>query len=389
MTPDQSKTALMMAGVPETNGALYHRIRFAVVDPVVYVQIPDGSGGTESTLILRDIEVERALSKARIDKAACPADFTPEGGLSGDRETATAQAAAEFLRRNGIEKVIADRTLPMIFVDFIRRAGIAVECDMDLGIIDRRAKDEQEIEWIREAQAATESAMEMACTTIAKAKPNAEGVLLLDGEPMTADRIRAAIDHWLIDRGYDNPASIIACGPQGADCHNLGSGEIRTGEPVIVDIFPRNRETLYNGDCTRTVVNGEISDLLLEMNAAVRRSKAAAMAVAKAGVTGEAVHQATIDSLAGEGYGVGIPEADAPDSHCAITHGTGHGVGLSVHEPPLLDFKGPELVVGEVVTVEPGLYRNDTGGVRVEDIIVVREDGCESVNKLPEGLDWS
>ncbi|MEE9603063.1 MAG: M24 family metallopeptidase, partial [Thermoguttaceae bacterium] len=77
------------------------------------------------------------------------------------------------------------------------------------------------------------------------------------------------------------------------------------------------------------------------------------------------------------------------DSHCAITHGTGHGVGLSVHEPPLLDMKGPELVAGDVVTVEPGLYRKDLGGVRLEDIVVVTQQGCENLNRLHEGLDWT
>ena len=384
-----NETTLVMAGVPEYNGALYHRIRFAVVDPVVYLQLPDGRGGSESILILRDIEMERATRNARIDRAACPADYTPEGGLSGDRETATAQAAAECLRRAGVKNVTADRTLPLVFMEFIRRAGIAVQCDLELGVTDRRSKDEQEIAWIREAQNATESAMEMACTTVAKAKASSDGTLTHDGQLLTSERLRAAIDHWLIDRGYANPTAIVACGPQGADCHNHGAGPLHTGQPVIVDIFPRNRKTLYNGDCTRTVVHGEISDVLIEMNAAVRRSKAAAMAVAKAGVTGEAVHQATIDSLSGEGYGVGMPDAAEPDSHCAITHGTGHGVGLSVHEPPLLDFKGPELVVGEVVTIEPGLYRNDLGGVRVEDIIVISTDGCESLNRLQEGLDWS
>jgi Xaa-Pro aminopeptidase len=206
---------------------------------------------------------------------------------------------------------------------------------------------------------------------------------------LTSERVRAAIDHWLLDLGYSNPASIVAGGPDGGDCHNLGHGELKTGQPVIIDIFPRNRQTLYNGDCTRTVVHGDVPDELLKMHATVCQAKAAAIAATKAGVTGEDVHQATSEIIIQSGYAMGLPETDAPDSYCAMTHGTGHGVGLDVHEPPLLDLKGPKLVVGDVITIEPGLYRVDLGGVRVEDMVVVTENGHENFNRLSEGLDWS
>ena len=199
---------------------------------------------------------------ARADQVACPADFAPDGGLSGDRETATAQAVAECLRREGVRRAVADRTLPLIFAHEIQQAGIAVECDTQWGVIQRRCKDEQEIQWLQESQQATEAAMQMACQMVARAQARADGVLLVDGQPLTSERLRAAIDVFLLERGYTNPTSIIAGGPQGADCHDLGSGELRTEQPVIVDIFPRNRRTLYYGDCTRTVVHGHISDEL-------------------------------------------------------------------------------------------------------------------------------
>lgn len=383
----ENAPALILAGIPYTNAAIYHRIRFAVVDPVVYLEFPTDTGRS-SLLICRNIEMDRARQHARVDAVACPADFPPQGGLSGDRETATAQAAAECLRRRGIAEVIADRSLPLIYSDMLRRAGIAATCDLELGVIDRRCKDEQEIAWLREAQSVTEAVMADACRLIARAEARSDGVLVHQGEPLTSERVRAMIDHWLIDRGYSNPAAIVAGGPDGGDCHNLGSGPLRTGQPVIVDIFPRNQQTLYNGDCTRTVVHGDVPDAIRHMHAAVRRAKQAAIAAVRAGVTGESVHLATIEAIRSAGYAVGLPTPDAPADYCSLPHGTGHGVGLDVHEPPLLDLKGPELLVGDAVTVEPGLYRRDLGGVRVEDMVVVTASGCVNLNTLPEGLDW-
>ena len=380
--------ALLMAGIPQLNSALYHRIRFLVGDPVAYLQLPAADGQTRSVLILRDIEMDRARRSARTDEVACPQDFRPAVGLSGDRETATAQAAAECLRRAGVTRVAADRTLPLIYAELVREAGIGVQCDMQLGVADRRRKDPEELAHVRQSQQATEQVIERACCLIARADVRSDGVLLHEDRPLTSERMRAMINHWLIDIGYVNPPSIVAGGPIGADCHDHGHGELRTGQPVIVDVFPRNESTLYYGDCTRSVVHGDVPDEVRRMHTAVCDAKRAGMDAARAGVTGEDVHRATIAAILRHGYQTGLPPADAADSYCSMTHGTGHGVGLECHEPPLLDFKGSELIEGELVTIEPGLYRRDIGGVRVEDIVLIHTDHCETLNRLPEGLDW-
>jgi Xaa-Pro aminopeptidase len=386
--PEEAKTAIVMAGVPETNKALYHRIRFAVGDPAALVEIADQAGRRESTLILRDIEMARAKHHARADHVACPADFAPEDGLSGDRETATAQSVAEFLRRNDIEVVIGDRTLPLIFAHEIQQVGIMVACNPELGVLERRAKDAQEIEWLRHAQQMTEGAMEMACRLVATADARGDGLLIRDGEPLTAERVRAAIDVWLLERGFANPQSIVAAGGAAADCHNLGSGPIYTEQSVIIDIFPRDRKTLYNGDCTRTVVHGAIREELAKMHAAVVAAKAAAITATRVGVTGEAVHATTSAVIQRHGYQMGMPGESAADSFCGMPHGTGHGIGLDVHEPPLLDRGGPELIAGDALTIEPGVYSKAIGGVRVEDMVIVTNTGCENLNRLHEDLTW-
>ncbi len=382
-----NSVATMMAGIPANNMALYHRIRFLVGDPAVIVEVPE-DGRQVATLILRDIEMGRARQFARVDRVACPADFAPKAGLSGYRETATAQAAAQLLLQARISRVVTDRTLPMIYASMLKEAGIDVVCNLDMGVGVRRAKDEQEIQHLRAAQQTTEQAMEMACRLIARTTADRDGVLRHDGAPLTAERVRAAIDVWLLEHGYANPTCIVAGGLEGADCHNLGSGLIRTGQPVIVDIFPQDRESLYNGDCTRTVVHGDVADRLLKMHAAVAAAKAAGIASIRTGVTGEQVHETTIQTIRQHGYSIGLPTDESPEDYCAMVHGTGHGVGLEVHEPPLLDFGGPALVAGDAVTVEPGLYCQAVGGIRLEDMVIVTDEGCENLNRLPESLDW-
>lgn len=381
--------ATIMAGIPATNNYLYRRIRFLVGDPAAIIELPDASGRRTSTLIIRDIEMDRASKHARADKVVCPADFAPPGGLSGDRETATAQACAEFLRRAGQKAVTADRTLPLLFADMIQKAGISVECDPEMGVMERRAKDAQEVEHLRKAQRITEESMRLACELIARAKPRADGVLMHDGAPLTSERVRSEIDIFLLMRNFSNPPSIVAGGAQGGDCHDHGHGELRTSEPVIVDIFPKDRETLFNGDCTRTVVNGDISPQLAKMHKAVLEAKAAAIAATRPGITGQAVYEATIASLAKHGFARALAPAGAPPTFTSMQHGTGHGVGLDVHEPPLLDIGGPALIVGDALTIEPGLYSRAYGGVRVEDMVVVTARACENLDSLPDGLTWA
>lgn len=387
--PPDTHTAIVMAGIPATNRSLYHAIRLNVADPAALCITSTGAAA-HRLLILRDIEMGRARLHANADRVACPADYATGlddvGGLSGDRETATAQALAHAVMTAHCERVIADRTLPLIYIEQLQQRGIAIEYDPDLGVANRRAKDEQEVTHLRQAQAATEAAIEMACKMVARATPDKQGVLHLQGNELTSQAIRLAIDVFLLTHGYTNPRSIVAAGRQGSDCHALGAGPIRTGQPVIIDIFPQNRETKYNGDCTRTVVHGDIPDEIVSMHKAVLDAKQAAEQAIRSGTTGEKVHLATTKIMQQHGYAMGFPTKDNPTT---MPHGTGHGIGLDVHEPPLLDLKGPELVVGDALTIEPGLYNEQVGGVRIEDMVIVTEDGCENLNALPQSLTWN
>lgn len=380
------RSALLMAGVPSDNLALYHRVRFAAGDPAAWLSIHwDGLNRTE--FIVRDIEKQRAERKVRVDRVSCPSDYVPDGGLSGDRATATAQAVVECLNRNQITHVKTDRSLPFLFAWHIQQAGIALDYCPEMGVVDRRTKDSEEIECLAVAQRDTEQAMLMACQTVARAQAAADGSLQHAGAPLTSERLQRMIAEFLLDRGYQCPhGMIVATTPQSADCHDKGAGPLRTGEAVIIDIYPLNTKSRYYGDCTRTVVHGDPNDTLVRMHQAVIAAKQAATELSQAGQEAGQVHTAAKQQIEQAGFRFARGEiADDP----VMPHGTGHGIGLEVHEPILLDDHGGTLMPGEVLTIEPGLYSRRFGGVRVEDMVVIQPSGPpRNLNQLPEGLDW-
>ena len=383
----------LIAGVPSDNMTLFHRIRFDAHDPAALIIKPDGT----RLLILRDVELDVAKRDARADEIHAYEDFEPEGGLSADRPTRAAQAAAECLRRLGADHVIADGSLGLLFVDQLDRAGIGVELDPSLGIADRRAKTEEEVRALRDAQRVTEAAVRMACELIATAKVNGDGALTdpsRAGGLLTSERVKALIISHLAENGALTAGPIVAGGPVGASCHNSGTGVLRTGEPVIIDVFPKHLLTGYCGDCTRVVIHGKVPGEVARMHDTVLKAKRAGIAATRADATGEDVHRAVVEVIEAAGYAMGFPKGHIPmegppTGECTMPHGTGHGIGLELKEPPLLDFGGPQLVVGDAVTVEPGLYAPGLGGIRIEDLVIVTEDGCENLNELPEGLEWA
>ena len=380
-----NKRTTVLAGLSSTNATLYHRIRFKVSDSSVIIDFADGS----STYLVRDIEMERARETVRTDRVACSAEFVPKGGLSGDRDTALAQAAAECLRQAGETEVTVERTLPYLYAHFIKEAGISLRYSENFGVMERRIKDAEEIEHLRLAQKITGEAMTFACSTIANASADKDGLLQLDGAPLTSERVRAMITADLIERRYSNlHDSIVVTAPHVADCHHYGTGPLKTELPIIVDIFPMDNATRYNGDMTRTVVNGSPSEMTVKMHAAVAEAKVTGCHALRPGTTGEAVHLATTAII--EKHGYDLVRGDIPQDvvHPFMSHGTGHGIGLEVHEPILLDHGGGEIFLNELFTVEPALYSPVHGGVRIEDMVLVTEDGHEVISPIYEGLDW-
>lgn len=374
-------TTLLMAGIAESNASLFRRLRVPLGDPAAWIE-SDG----ETVAIVRDLEMDRVRQHSAAHRVTCPAEFAPSGGLSSDRETATAQAVAEFFSQRGVTSVTSDRSLRLIYAWHLKRAGIELDYDAELGVVDRRAKRDEEIDALERSQQVTEGVMRRLCETVAGATADSSGVLQVDDSPLTSERLRQTAAIEFLRQGFSmTHGAIVATAPQVADCHHPGSGPLRTGVPVIIDLFPRDESSRYWGDCTRTVVHGEPTKMVRRMHAAVLEAKAACSSRLIAGETADAAHRASETVLIDHGF---IASRGSISDGPTIQHGTGHGIGLELHEPILLDAHGPEMLDGEVLTVEPGLYGRNEGGVRVEDMVVVTREGPRNLNRLHEGLDW-
>jgi Xaa-Pro aminopeptidase len=213
-------------------------------------------------------------------------------------------------------------------------------------------------------------------------------VLTLEGEPLTCERIKRAIGDVFTAHDVVADEMIVSHGGQSAVGHEMGSGAIAPGEPVVIDLWPRDRATGCYADMTRTYCVGEPPDELAEYHRLVKRALDEAIAGVRAGASGNALFRGTCELFSEHGYKTLLTKDLGQTLEEGFFHGLGHGVGLEVHEDPGMGLApAAPLVAGDVVTVEPGLYRPGFGGCRLEDLLLVTEDGCENLTDYPYELE--
>ncbi|WP_225333815.1 M24 family metallopeptidase [Halomicrobium urmianum] len=358
----------------------YYLSGFDAPDP--FVTLYDGE---VHLLFSRSLEYGRATREARAESVERYVDYDYEAKTEehGRRE-AVWHVLADFLDAYDVDSVAVPPRFPVATADGVRARGVAVEPDEDSAVTEVRAtKTEDEVELIRDAQAANEKAMVAAERALRDADVAADGTLELDGEPLTSERVKEEIEVTLLREGCALDDTIVACGSDAADPHDRGSGPLTAGDPVVVDIFPRDKETKYHGDMTRTFVVGEPSETVREWYDLTAEAHGAALDAVGPGVTGADVHDAVCDVY----EAAGLPTLRSDEStETGFIHSTGHGVGLDVHELPRVGPNGGELEPGHVITIEPGLYDPDVGGLRLEDLVVVTEDGYENLTDYPMEL---
>lgn len=338
----------------------------------------------EIRLLVPDLAYPRATDESDADEVwrRSAFDFGETYDEHGPAKAGPLTTAA-FLAEQGVESVSVPPSFPHGTAAVLREEGIEVVTDYDETVVGIRAvKTDAEVEAIAAAQRANEDAMATVEDMFERATVEGD-TLVLDGEVLTSERVRRTIRATLREADCETSECIVAAGAAGARTHAVGSGPIEAGEPVIVDVAPRHEESGYVGDMTRTFVKGEPDPKVREWYDRTREAFDLVLEHIEPGVTGDAVDDAVCDYFEGEGYATLRTDEATEDG---FVHTTGHGVGLDLHEQPHLGFGGGELQPGHVVTVEPGLYEQGVGGVRLEDVVVVTEDGYESLNDYPREL---
>ncbi|ESP88678.1 M24 family metallopeptidase [Candidatus Halobonum tyrrellensis] len=344
---------------------------------------PDGTG--ELAVLVSGLEYGRAKKESRADAVARLADYDyhERVGEYGERE-GTARTYAAFLADLGVESALVPDRFPVGVADGLREAGVGVGVDGDDVVESVRAvKTDEEVEHVRRAQEANEAALRAAEELIAGAGVADDGTLTHEGEPLTSERVSEEIEVTLLRHGCALDETIVAGGADAADPHDRGSGPLSADEAIVIDVFPRDKASKYHSDMTRTFLKGEPSDEIRDRYDLTEEALEAALAAVEPGATGADVHAAACDVY--EAAGHPTLRSD-PTTETGYIHSTGHGVGLAVHERPGLNPRGGALEPGHVITVEPGLYDPAVGGVRIEDIVVVTEDGYENLTDYPVEL---
>jgi len=329
------------------------------------------------TLLVSSMEMGRAC-KESLAKAVSTSDYRIMEKLkvSGKPDQAYLQVLTEFLHDQGARH---------IGVPFRFPAGIHQHLaeDFEIAILEsplarqRAVKTAEELAAIGMAQSGCEKAMRQAVNIIAASEPRGD-YLLRQGRPLTSEDVRSAIEVVLLEEGCEAVDTIVAGGAAAADPHSRGAGPLPANEPIVIDIFPRSKSLRYFADMTRTVVRGEASLEVEEIYEAVLAAQSAGLECISSGVSGKDVHALVVQVFKEHGY----PEQDKR----GFTHSTGHGVGLNIHERPSLSEAGELLEANNVVTVEPGLYYPEIGGVRLEDLVAVTAKGCENLTHFEKNL---
>ena len=374
---------LLIHGDTVRSPELRHELPLSIGDAFLYAE----AGGVRHVVI-------SSLEVPRVRELPGPYAIHPWEEFGIDELLASGigrdAAVLELYRRAvaglGVRSAVVPPSFPLELADRLRADGVELVVDRRLLTERRRAKSEAEIEGIRRAQRGTEAALDAARAMLRASAP-AHGGLQLDGAPLTCERIKAAVLAVFLEHDLVAEDLIVSHGAQTAVGHDGGSGPIAPHEPVLLDLFPRDRASGCFTDMTRVFVWGEVPAELAAWHALCLQALRQAIAGARAGVTGRDLHFAACDLFEAAGQPTQRSKEPGTVLDRGFYHGLGHGVGLEVHEEPGIGRTGDVFVTGDVIALEPGLYRPGFGGVRLEDTVLVTADGAVNFADYPYDLE--
>jgi Xaa-Pro aminopeptidase len=376
-------TDVLMYGDTIRTPELRHEVPLTLGDPFLYAE-KDG----RKHLVITDFEWPR------IQQAGVDAELVSPFALGLDELLASGkkywQIALELtlrgVRHIGLAKAIVPHTFPLQLANLLRENGVELTPDREFFDRRRRVKNETELAGIRRAQRAAEAGMEAARDLFRRAETS-NGSLAVDGEVLTSERVKVAIQDAFIQHGCSADEFIVSHGAQSAIGHDMGSGAIKASEPIVIDLWPKDAETACYADMTRTFCIGEIPDELRDYHRLVRESLERSLEAVRAGAKGPDVYAVSCEPFHREGHKTLLNKEPGEVIEDGYFHSLGHGVGLDVHEQPGLARAGEELLAGDVITLEPGLYRRGWGGCRLEDLVLVTDEGADTLTQYPYDLE--
>jgi Xaa-Pro aminopeptidase len=375
--------AVLIYGDSFRSADMRHAVPLGVPDPFLYAETNGTphvfSSSMEATRLrelgLFDVHVSEEFGL----------DELMESGL--DRREISAQLLLRSVRSLGPTRFAVPDNFPVWLADRLRAEGLELEVDQELFDDRRRAKTESQLAGMRRAQKAAEAAMNTCRELLRRAEIRGDE-LYLDGEPLTVERVKAEMNVTFAAHDTTADEYIVAPGAQGAVGHDMGSGSIGADVPLVVDIWPRDNASAVYTDMTRTFVVGEVPDDVREWHRLCKEALDRAVSEIRPGADARAIFEGTCEIFEAAGEPTLRTKTPGEPLVDGFFHGLGHGVGLEVHEAPGLGkISDKKLIAGDVVTVEPGLYRAGYGGVRLEDIVLVTESGAEVLTNYPYDLE--
>jgi Xaa-Pro aminopeptidase len=368
--------ARLIVAPSDTDADMLYATRIFIGDPFIFLQQKG-----KRTLVLSDLEIDRAKKNARADEFVMFNQLEREVQGKAKKAPPYEKVLAHFLTKRGVKRALVPANFPLGFANEIKRKGIALETSNGLFWPAREKKTAEEIRLLERALRMTETGMKRGMEILKASKPGAGKKLKWSGKTLTSETLRAEIDSAILRAGGVPTNTIVAGGDQACDPHERGFGPLRGDNLIILDIFPRDGKTGYWGDMTRTVVRGRASEQQRKLWETVKAGQALALRRIKAGVDGMSIHQAITELFERRGF----PTEVRNGRRVGFFHGTGHGLGLEIHEYPRL--QKVVLKAGQCLTVEPGLYYPGIGGARIEDVVIVEKTGCRILSRFPKQLE--
>ena len=372
-----TESDILIIAASETDSNLYYATRFPAPDSFIFVRIQG-----EKILLMSDLEVDRARATATVDTVLSYSEYEERVKRQGVTAPTAIAVVDALLRERGVSRLMVPENFSFEHARQLQARGYELSSKPEPFFEERARKTADEVQAIETAQRAVEAAVQRAIDLLSAASVQ-NGLIVHEGEPVTSERIKKLINVALMEQDCVGQHTIIAGGVQACDPHNEGSGALKAGEPIVMDVFPRHVASRYFADMSRTVLKGKARPQMKRLYDAVLAAQEEAIASVRDGADGQKIHAQVNRRFEDAGFKTGLVNGRMQ----GYFHGTGHGVGLDIHEPPRISKSGSRLQAGQVVTVEPGLYYPEIGATRIEDMVLVTEDGCRNLTQFPKVLE--